>query len=1037
MKMFTKLFKLTLTLLLLLAIVVVQAQQGNKKASQKINLVSSKAVFMEKSKTAVNDLVEPIHFLSPSQELPEGPKPLKVGNQSKEVTAQLFYFEQTSAYFWHCPDSYGDEEFGVRFTSIAPNSSLTGCLMAFYSQLGDPDINVNVYDVGLDGFPNNLLGTVVVPFADIGINTGYTEIDLSSLNLSFDMGEEFYITYSTVGGVFGSVEMNILSDGGGQGVERSVEYYGAWGTMANDWGLDVEFFIVANMLIDNDDCADATPVGEVADLGFSTTNATFDGPGGCQTAPNIWFDYTVAKDGDLTIHTNGSSYDTKIALYDSFDCGTMIQLACDDNGGTGTGSLISVTGVTIGDQFKIEVGGAGTDVGDGLLTISVVVPCEVPCPPGSLAENEAQIPDDGDDVTNGGCNMLPNTPLYSPIASGDTYCGQTNTYTTGGGTGNARDTDWYRFEALSSPDAYWNFNIEVTAEFDVQVLLIDAGADDCTDYSIVTALTAGTCEPLVLNGDYPSGIYYIWVGPQTATGNLYPYGSGPWDYTLSYTGTELGAPVATLDPMSYDKLIAPEETDADMLTIGNTGTYDLTYSAITSGTYNGVFEDQFDTYAAGAQLAVQNPTDWTTWSDAPGSTEDPVVSDAQAYTGSNSVLITGVNDCVHLIGNYTSGSYRVSHRMYVEPGNVGYFNTLLSFDAVNAVYEWGMQVAFETDGTATLDAGVFAAATFNYTPGTWMLNEVYVDLDNDYAEYWFNGNFIWSWQWSIGTGEYNTNQLAANNFFAYTGVNSTDNPLFYIDDYKIEQAVNDWLTLDGGLGVSGTIPVGDPDVNIALGFDATGKAVGTYTKNITIVTNELGGSKTSYSIPVTMVVGYSVAGNLYYGETDTKPIGTDATVTLTPDVPPGAPITLAPGAAGDFDFRPLDVGDYLLTGASTKAWGGMTTFDATLILRYVGGVTGYDVLTNLQKRAADVNMTNTANGITTFDATIILRTAAAGNVKPAQWTAPDFIFDGPYPSVPYGLGLGVTVGGPNANLMQNLRTLCSGDLNGSYNPPAK
>jgi hypothetical protein len=110
----------------------------------------------------------------------------------------------------------------------------------------------------------------------------------------------------------------------------------------------------------------------------------------------------------------------------------------------------------------------------------------------------------------------------------------------------------------------------------------------------------------------------------------------------------------------------------------------------------------------------------------------------------------------------------------------------------------------------------------------------------------------------------------------------------------------------------------------------------------------------------------------------------------------------------------------------------MTTFDATLILRYAGVVPGYDVLSNLQKRAADVNMTNTALGVTTFDATLILR--RAGLVATPQWTAPDFVFDGPYPATPALSGYPVNVSSGIGNA--DFRALCSGDINGNYTPPA-
>jgi hypothetical protein len=215
----------------------------------------------------------------------------------------------------------------------------------------------------------------------------------------------------------------------------------------------------------------------------------------------------------------------------------------------------------------------------------------------------------------------------------------------------------------------------------------------------------------------------------------------------------------------------------------------------------------------------------------------------------------------------------------------------------------------------------------------------------------------------------------------------------------------------------------DNDIMYAAGYAATGTL---YTVDYEVsgacaaIGNFQGGAEmTGFAIPYTL--GHRVYGNVYYGLTDTKPMETLTTITLTPGS------TIPTGTGGAYEFSGIADGAYNLTAATTKAWNGMTTFDATLILRYTGGVITF---TNLQKRAADVNKTNTINGVTTFDATLILRRAASQPTP--QWTAPPFVYDGPYPATPYELGLDVTVSGADVNV--NLRMLCSGDINGSYTP---
>jgi len=105
----------------------------------------------------------------------------------------------------------------------------------------------------------------------------------------------------------------------------------------------------------------------------------------------------------------------------------------------------------------------------------------------------------------------------------------------------------------------------------------------------------------------------------------------------------------------------------------------------------------------------------------------------------------------------------------------------------------------------------------------------------------------------------------------------------------------------------------------------------------------------------------------------------------------------------------------------------LQAFDATLIARYLGSIVTF---TNLQKRAADLNLSST---ITAFDGTLIKR--RLGSIATPQWTAPTYVFDGPFPTTPALDGLPVTVSG--GNVSQELRTLCSGDLNASYTPPAE
>jgi hypothetical protein len=129
----------------------------------------------------------------------------------------------------------------------------------------------------------------------------------------------------------------------------------------------------------NDDCANATAIGEVIEIPFSTTQATFDGPGGCQTAPNIWYCYTAPLTGEAHVALCGSYYDTKLAVYAGCECdpvGTM--LGCNDDACYKALQSELTIPVVEGNQYLIEVGGYSSNTGDGVLTCTSYVAGEPP-----------------------------------------------------------------------------------------------------------------------------------------------------------------------------------------------------------------------------------------------------------------------------------------------------------------------------------------------------------------------------------------------------------------------------------------------------------------------------------------------------------------------------------------------------------------------------------------------------------------------------------------------------------------------------------
>lgn len=117
----------------------------------------------------------------------------------------------------------------------------------------------------------------------------------------------------------------------------------------------------------NDNCSNAMLIEEVADLAFNTSTASFDGPGHCMTSANIWYVYTATVTGEVTISLCGSAYDTKLAVYSGSACNPTYSrlLNCNDDA-CGWQSEVTIN-ATAGSSYLIEVGGYGSNKGQGVL----------------------------------------------------------------------------------------------------------------------------------------------------------------------------------------------------------------------------------------------------------------------------------------------------------------------------------------------------------------------------------------------------------------------------------------------------------------------------------------------------------------------------------------------------------------------------------------------------------------------------------------------------------------------------------------------
>ena len=134
----------------------------------------------------------------------------------------------------------------------------------------------------------------------------------------------------------------------------------------------------------NDNLADAIDLGPlpVATTG-DTTGATTESGEQEACAPigaTVWFLFTPAVSERVRITTAGSAFDTVVTVYEHAATGPMEQVGCDDDGGPGLTSRLSVP-VVAGTTYAIQLGGFDGESGAFALAADAVAP-----PPGDKFE---------------------------------------------------------------------------------------------------------------------------------------------------------------------------------------------------------------------------------------------------------------------------------------------------------------------------------------------------------------------------------------------------------------------------------------------------------------------------------------------------------------------------------------------------------------------------------------------------------------------------------------------------------------------------
>jgi hypothetical protein len=449
----------------------------------------------------------------------------------------------------------------------------------------------------------------------------------------------------------------------------------------------------------------------------------------------------------------------------------------------------------------------------------------------------------------------------------------------------------------------------------------------------------------------------------------------------------LGTPGFNVDPLSIEEdataMMPIATTD---ITMGNTGDFPASFTASVVYEENDLFSADFNSGMPIDWIIVNNGTNDVSWTDTTnifGKSIDGTpfawVDGFQAYAPPvtnimDEQLISPVVDA----SSYSSSTLQLEYdQVFDADYNVGDTARVLVFDGSDwvMIYE-----AWSDDGSI-------------YSGGTHKVWDI-----SAYA----NASLQVKFQYIEGS-------LSARGRY------------WAIDNVRLRASMSaiDWLTVDG-LSTAAGVSLPDAD-NLAsildVSMNATGLAIGTYTANIEVSSNDPG--FTTSQIPVTMnvVAGSTLSGTVSYFENMTELDG--VTVELY-DVASEMLFSSTTDASGYFEFPGLLNGDYTTMTTTTKMWGGLNVLDILFMkLRLANNPPPvWDGV--MSELAADVTGEGALNIVD-----LLMMQLKAGNLEAPQWNVGDYLFEEGSATI---LDAGETL---------DYRGVCSGDVNGSYTPATK
>ncbi|MEZ4389014.1 MAG: hypothetical protein R3D98_15820 [Candidatus Krumholzibacteriia bacterium] len=235
------------------------------------------------------------------------------------------------------------------------------------------------------------------------------------------------------------------------------------------------------------------------------------------TSPDVVYTFSVPHDIWTFIDMYGSTYDTKIYVYDE----DLELVACNDDYYPDYVSRIENLLLLADVTYYLVIDGYGGDSGQYVVdTFWADDWCILEPEPGMVLEGEPALHDGYEDAYNGGCNSPQFGNPFGVLDPGPDVFGTSGWYLSADGS-QARDTDWFVHQLGPAGTR------TITADAEEATYVFELGPQDCGTVGVLQSVEVGPCEPgeLTITGE-PFSTVWIWVGPTTFDGD------GEYDYIL-------------------------------------------------------------------------------------------------------------------------------------------------------------------------------------------------------------------------------------------------------------------------------------------------------------------------------------------------------------------------------------------------------------------------------------------------------------------------------------------------------------------------